>query len=69
MTNLLLRRIRGGLTTEQIASLPLEIQKARLRYIHDTDEELEVCERASAPKRASVNVLFDSGWTIPAAGA
>ena len=62
MTNPLLRRVSGGLTIEQIASLPLEIQKARLQYIHDTDEELEVCERALAPKRAS-------GWTIPAAGA
>jgi hypothetical protein len=37
-----LRHLRGGLTTEQLASLPPEILEARARYIKDTDAEIQI---------------------------
>ena len=50
MSNRLLRRIRGGLTPEQIALLPLELQEARLRYITETDDELLSIQATFPPK-------------------
>ena len=41
MTNRL-RRVTGGLSQEQLASLPLEILEARARYIKDTDAEIQI---------------------------
>ncbi len=49
--NPLFRRIHGGLTTDQLATLPLDVLKARADYLAETDAELHELHEIEPPRR------------------
>lgn len=46
-----IRRVRGGLTSEQLAQLPSDVLEARAGYLRETDAEIETLRAIEPPRR------------------